>query len=145
MLISKINPVIENLNTTFNELVESIQIKQDLEIKSEKIVFENCLQRTLNELALDITKTEATIEANFQNAAVVYYPPKYLFSIFHNLISNSLKYLSPSRKPRIIIETKSAGDTITLSVNDNGSGIDLKKHQNNIFKIGKIIPYTFFL
>jgi PAS domain S-box-containing protein len=138
MLIAKINPVIENLNTTFNELVESIQIKQDLEIKSEKIKLKDCLQRTLEVLDLEIQKSNAVIEADFEEVPVIYYPIKYLFSIFHNLVSNALKYQSPKRKPLIQIVAKKVDDTVVLSVKDNGLGIDLVKHKDNFFKIGRV-------
>ncbi|MCD6013493.1 MAG: hypothetical protein K0Q79_3355 [Flavipsychrobacter sp.] len=137
-LISKLNPVLENLHTTFNELVESIQIKQDLEVKSEKIVLTDYLQRTIEVLKMEINKSEADISYNFDEAPVIYYPPKYLLSIFHNLVSNALKYQSPDRKPVIRLETKRSGESIILSVQDNGLGIDLAKHQDNFFKIGKV-------
>ena len=138
LLISKLNPVIENLHTTFNELVESIQIKQDLEIKSEKINLKDCLQRTTEGLAMEINKSEAVFEINFDEAPIIYYPSKYLFSLFHNLISNALKYQSPQRKPIIKLETKKINGDIIFSVKDNGLGIDLLKHKENLFKIGKV-------
>ncbi len=105
-LISKLNPVLENLHTTFNELVESIQIKQDLEIKSEKIILTEHLHRIIETLKMEINKSEADISFNFNEASTIYYPPKYLSSIFHNLVSNALKYQSPDRKPVIRLETK---------------------------------------
>src|SRR6185312_7441573 len=46
LLISKLKPVIENLQVTFNELVESIQIRQDLEIKTEDVCLKECMKRT---------------------------------------------------------------------------------------------------
>ncbi len=138
LLIEKLKPVIENLHTTFNELVESIQIKQDLEIKSEKINLDVVLQRTLDGLQTEINNSGAVIEKDFAAAQVIYYPPKYLFSIFHNLISNSLKYKSPDRKPHIRVATKVTDGNIILSVSDNGLGIDLDKHKENFFKIGKV-------
>ncbi len=138
LLIAKLNPVLENLHATFNELVESIQIRQDHEIKSEKIKFKDCLQRTLEGLETEINKSEAEIVSKFDAAPKIYYPAKYLFSIFHNLISNALKYKSPERKPVIIVETKRNNNSIILSVSDNGLGINLEKHKDNIFKIGKV-------
>jgi PAS domain S-box-containing protein len=138
LLISKLNPVIENLNTTFNELVESIQIKQDLEIKSEYIYLKDCMHRTMEVLESEAIKLDATINVDFNDAPVVYFPPKYLYSIFHNLISNSLKYYSPKRKLIINLTSKRLDGSILFSVNDNGLGIDLVKHENNFFKIGKV-------
>lgn len=137
-MISMLNPVIENLDTVFNELVESIQIKHDHEIKSEKVILNDCLKRTLTGLDTEIKKCGAIFEVNFDEAPGVYYPPKYLHSIFLNLISNALKYKSPKRAPIIKIETKNEMDSIIFSVSDNGLGINLARHKDNIFKIGKV-------
>ena len=138
LLTSKLTPVIDSLNTTFNELVESIQVRQDMEIASEQIVLQEYLQRTLDGLKMEINKTEAQIIVNFDDAPVVHYPPKYLNSIFHNLVSNALKYRSPDRKPRIELSTRRNKDSILLMVRDNGLGIDLTKHIDSVFKIGKV-------
>jgi PAS domain S-box-containing protein len=138
ILTSKLNPVIESLNTTFNELVESIQVRQDNEVASEDILLVDYLQRTLDGLDMEIKKTGAEIIVDFDDAPVVNYPPKYLNSIFHNLVSNAIKYHAPERKPVIHISTRKNVDSILLIVKDNGLGLDLNKHKDNIFKIGKV-------
>ncbi|MGC4041613.1 MAG: HAMP domain-containing sensor histidine kinase [Flavobacterium sp.] len=137
-LLKKLNKSSQNLNEIFNELVESIQIRQDTEIRSKKLVLETYLQKTINGLQGQINKTEAVIETQFKSAPHIHYPPKYLYSILHNLVSNSLKYHSPNRKPIIKITSKKTPDSIILSVSDNGLGIDLKKNRENLFKIRKV-------
>ena len=138
LLISKLRPVIENLHATFNELVESIQIRQDLEIKREDVCLKECVRRTASGLETEINKLGARIETDFSQVSVVNYPPAYLSSIIHNLISNSLKYHYPGRPPLIRVRTQKTEDKIVLSVQDNGLGIDLEKHRENFFKIGKV-------
>jgi len=140
-LISKLNPVLENLNTTFNELVESIQIRQDLEIQSERIVLEDYILRTLESLEQEINKSGAVIEVDIEAAPELRYPAKYINSILQNLVSNSLKYQSPDRSPHIQIATIRSGNRIILSVKDNGLGIDLKRHKDSLFKIGKVFHH----
>src|SRR5579872_1317476 len=92
LLISKLKPVIDNLQLTFNELVESIQIRQDLEIQTEDVCLHECIKRTMTGLQAEITKLDAQITTDFNAASVIHYAPQYLNSIFHNLVSNSLKY-----------------------------------------------------
>ncbi len=137
-LIAMLKPVVENLHTTFGELVESIQIKQDHEVQSEKIQLMDCIKRAMEDLKIESNKSEAEFEINLDAAPAVYFPPKYLYSIFNNLISNALKYRSPERKPTIKITTQRQDGNILLSVADNGLGIDLEKHRSNFFKIGKV-------
>jgi PAS domain S-box-containing protein len=138
VFISKFRPVLSNLHTTFNELVESIQIKNNLEIERENIDLFDSVQRTLNTLETEITQLDAKVEMDFSAASVVFYPPQYLHSIIHNLISNSLKYSSPNRKPHIKMTTRVDKGSIIFSIKDNGLGIDLVKHKDNFFKIGKV-------
>ncbi len=138
LLISKLHPVIDNLNATFNELVESIQIKQDMDIQSEHILLKDCVQRTIEGLESIINKSGAHLEVNFDTSMSLFFPPKYLHSIFYNLLSNSLKYQSPQRSPLIKISCSKINGKALLSISDNGLGIDLVKHSENFFKIGKV-------
>jgi PAS domain S-box-containing protein len=138
LLISKLRPVIDTLHATFNELVESIQIKQDLEVQTEDVCLKDCIKRTIDGLQTEISKLDAQIGVDFDEVSIINYPPQYLNSIVHNLVSNSLKYHSPDRKPVILLKTKKVKDKVILSVSDNGLGIDLVKHRENFFKIGKV-------
>ncbi len=137
-LIKMLKPVVENLHGTFGELVESIQIKQDHEVQSEKIKLTDYVERTLKELKFEANKSQAEFEIDFNEAPVILFPSKYIFSIIHNLLSNALKYRAPERKPLIRIATKKENDSVILSVSDNGLGIDLEKHGKSFFKIGKV-------
>jgi signal transduction histidine kinase len=136
--VEKLKPVIDTLNETFAELVESLQIRQDMEIKSEKVNLTDCLSRILTGLDAEINRSGAVISSHFGDVSHIFYPPKYLSSIFHNLVSNALKYKMPGKKPEVSIETRRVNGSIVLSVKDNGLGIDLKKHKENLFKIRKV-------
>ena len=46
-----------------------------------------------------------------------------LRSIIYNLVSNSIKYRSPDRKPEILVSTKEEKGFFIISVKDNGMGI----------------------
>lgn len=138
LMVSKLEPVIDNLKNTFNELVESIQIRQDSNIKLDKLNFSACLQETIDSLYAEITKAKARIVVDFDEAPAVLYPHKYLASIFYNLISNAIKYQSPERQLSVNLASRMKEGNIVLTVEDNGLGIDLVKHRDNIFKIGKV-------
>jgi len=138
LLVSKLRPVLDNLHTTFNELVESIQIRQNHEIRSEKLSVQEYLCRTKENLQGEIIRLEAEIEEDLIAVPVINFPPQYLRSILLNLVSNALKYHYPGRPPRIRVSTRREQDKIILSVSDNGLGVDLVKHKDNFFKIGKV-------
>ncbi len=138
LLVTKLEPVIENLKNTFNELVESIQIRQNSDIKSDELLLNACLQETLDGFHMEIKKANAKIHVNFEEAPGVRYPHKYLSSIFYNLVSNAIKYQSPDRQLTVKLASRRDKDNVVLTVQDNGLGIDMVKHKDSIFKIGKI-------
>jgi PAS domain S-box-containing protein len=133
----KIKPVVNHLMDVFNELVESIQVQQDDEIEINKVNLKACLDKVLIGFETQIKEYSADIELDDTQAPIIYFPQKYLESIVTNLVSNALKYKSPDRKPKIKIESRKVDDTTLLSVSDNGLGIDLDLHKNNMFKIRK--------
>lgn len=138
LLISKMEPVIDNLKSTFNELVESIQVRQETDLKMDELNLNACLSETVRNLFLELKKVDGNIHADFSDAPILYCPQKYLSSIFHNLISNAIHYHSPERPLSIKLLTQAKKNKIVLTVQDNGQGIDLLKHKHNIFKIGKV-------
>jgi PAS domain S-box-containing protein len=136
--MSKIKPVINHLMEVFNELVESIQVKQDTAVKSEYNDFEECCEKVLIGFEVQIKEYQAQISMDFSKAKGIHFPHKYLDSVFTNLISNALKYRSPDRAPVIKIKTSKSVDGVLLTISDNGLGIDLNLHQDKIFKIRKV-------
>ncbi|MFN4026872.1 MAG: ATP-binding protein [Flavobacterium sp.] len=138
IFLEKLDKAAKNLNETFNELVESIQITQDTEIPYEEIELESFTTGIIDSLHGEINKTQATVEMDFSKAPKVCYPLNYMRSILQNLISNSLKYSSPERRPIIKINSKIKNDSVIISISDNGLGLDLNKHSENLFKIRKV-------
>ncbi len=141
-LISKLSPVIDNLHGSFNELVESIQIKQDVEVQSAPIKIQDTLDKIMTGFSIETTKYNIQLITDFDQADTLNFPGKYLNSILSNLISNAIKYRSPERQPCIYVSTQKQDKNIILKFTDNGLGIDLSKNGHNMFKIGKVFHKT---
>lgn len=138
IFLEKLDKAAKNLNETFNELVESIQITQDTEIPHEEIELESFTNNIIDSLQGEINKTQAIIKMDFSQTPKLCYPINYMRSILQNLISNSLKYSSPERRPIIKINSQIKNDSVIISISDNGLGLDLSKHSENLFKIRKV-------
>ena len=109
----------------------------------EQVDLKNMINDVLDDLAVSIEKTGAiitiidlpTIEANLLQ----------MRQLFQNLISNSLKYHCPDKKPEIIINTKPAesGDDgeyrLKITVQDNGIGFE-PQFKDRIFNIFEQLP-----
>lgn len=137
-LLELVHPVLNNVQLTLDELVESLQVRQNTDIVSDRNDMSSCLQKVLAGVQAQITKCNAVIEADFTDAPVVRFPARYMESVFLNFISNALKYQSPDRQLNLQIKTIKNQDDIILSFADNGQGIDLEKHGDKLFKIGKV-------
>ena len=62
----------------------------------------------------------------------------YLFSIFFNLLSNAIKYRSEERRLQVRLQTKRQNNgSLVVSFSDNGTGFDLDKAGEDVFKLYK--------
>ncbi|MCK0159989.1 ATP-binding protein [Allomuricauda sp. F6463D] len=61
----------------------------------------------------------------------------YMKSILQNLLSNAIKYRRQDVDSHIIFESTWENNQKVLYVKDNGLGIDLDKHKDNLFKLYK--------
>ncbi len=140
-LIAHLNPVVNNLTSTCNELLESMEVINDKDIENTENDLASCFEKVKEGLMIEINNTAANIHIDFSHAPVVSCPPKYLESILQNLLSNALKYRSPDRVPEISLKSIKEPWGTVLSVRDNGLGIDLEKHGDDMFKIRKVFHH----
>lgn len=136
-LIAHIKPATEKLNQTVNDLLEAIQFSSSESQPSSEIPFEACLIESIECLQPQIDAEKAEINANFEEAPTVLYPKKFLCSLFHNLLTNALKYRSSNRHLIINIYSQKRGNRVVLTFSDNGQGIDMQKYGHLLFNAGK--------
>ncbi|MBM1104888.1 PAS domain-containing protein [Aurantibacter crassamenti] len=127
----------ESLNETVMHLNEVVQIKTGAleKMKSTSLIASiNNVKDTLGAL---IKEKEASCKFDICKTHYVNVVPAYLESILLNLFTNSLKYASPKRKPKIKVTSKINKDSIEVHFSDNGQGIDLKRYGEKIFGMYK--------
>src|SRR5262249_32744575 len=100
-------------------------------IKQKPTSAEAVLALVLNDLKLAIEDSGAKI--THDKLPVVFADFLMLHRVFQNLITNSIKYRG-RQPPRIHISAKQKGDWWTISVADNGMGID-PKYRDAIFGV----------
>ncbi|WP_395047986.1 ATP-binding protein [Flavobacterium sp.] len=138
MFIQKIDIAFENLSTTVTDLTNAVRIRQDTEIPKEELFFQDIVSRHIINLEMQIKETASTIAYDFNACEKINYPKVYLESIFLNLLTNAIKYRSPKRAPQIIFKSYIDKDgMISLTCEDNGTGINLQKHGAKLFGLNK--------
>ncbi|WP_353088571.1 HAMP domain-containing sensor histidine kinase, partial [Flavobacterium sp.] len=134
-LMDMLKKVSLSLQETIENLNEVINIQSNLGLHKESLPFKHYVDSTLNALSEQIHRKQVTVLVEVDEEATVIHNAAYLESILLNLISNAVKYAAQDRNPLIKIKYDCAQKTLTIG--DNGIGIDLKKHGENIFGMYK--------
>jgi signal transduction histidine kinase len=121
------------LNETLNDLLSILIVKDKANIQQTNIVLQDTFQETITELNYSIKQSEAEIITDFKQAPTLYFNQDYLKSIFLNLISNSIRYAHPNRKPIIQIRAKKLANHTELTFEDNGLGMNMQYVKDRIF------------
>lgn len=135
-VLQKLVSSTRDLDEVIRDLNAILNIKRNTS-NLEEVDLSQILTRVKKILRDEIRETQAVLHASFDEASKVYAVTPYVESILYNLLSNSIKYRNPERKPVIAVKTTLEGDFVCLSVTDNGLGIDLVKHGQHIFSLYK--------
>ncbi|PLK45207.1 PAS domain S-box protein [Emticicia sp. TH156] len=121
------------LNDTISDLIDILVIRDSGSIEIGHVRFDKIMKKVLTQLNYQVEESEAEITTDFSMAPSVVFNDTYLESILMNLTTNAIRYRSYSRKVKINIKTKYEGDFVILTFEDNGIGIDLKRHREKMF------------
>lgn len=127
-----INHLQENANYLM-EFIDKLLMYAEygrLEIEQEEVDLNDVLQKSIENLEMDIAKCHAHIHIT-DNLPKVHGSSISLVQMFQNLISNSMKYCTI--QPEIDIHATLEDQEVTVSLIDNGIGIP-KKEMSKIFK-----------
>lgn len=143
-VIDRIRQTSLGLDTVMKDLDEILSLHDREGGESQEIV---CLKPVCDEVTNSLQDRMETLEATVQVAipvdVCISANRAYVYSIFHNLISNSLKYRSPDRTPVVSITYAREDNQHVIRLQDNGVGMDLKKHGDRLFKLyGKLEKRT---
>jgi signal transduction histidine kinase len=121
------------LNDTLNDLINILLVKNNTNIQKDTISFEVSLAKVIKSINSLITETKTQIISDFTAAHLVRFNEPYLESIFLNLITNSIRYRSDERTPKITIHTEQRKGKIVLTYSDNGIGFNMDLVKDKIF------------
>ncbi len=127
----------ESLNETVLHLNEVVQVKVDALDKMKPVNLLKVIKDVEKNLSLLLQKKNAACHIEVPENLVIKAIPAYVDSILLNLLTNSIKYSSPERKPVIRIISEHIDEKIVLTFSDNGLGIDLERHGDKLFGMYK--------
>ena len=136
-LKDNLHKISKGLNQTLESLKDIVVINNNTAEIKVPVKFESALAAVILALETEIELVKPTIHTNFEEYPEIEYIPAYLESILLNLMSNAIKYRNPDRPLEINITTGQQKGKAWLRFQDNGLGIDLKKHKSEVFMINK--------
>lgn len=134
-MITLLKKVSQSLDETMRNLNEVVNIRNNINLKIENLNLNNFIENTLSLLKPQIENKSAIIENNVSDDVIIEYNRAYLESILYNFISNAIRYSHPDRIPIISISFNK--NEKSLSIKDNGIGIDLKRNKEDLFGMYK--------
>ncbi|MBS1634488.1 MAG: PAS domain S-box protein [Bacteroidetes bacterium] len=133
MIMKGIKKATNMFDETIKDLIKVLVIKDNLSIQKEELDLDQVLSKILAQVSLMVEEAGVVIDSNFDEAPVVSFNKAYLESIFLNLLTNAMKYKSPLRKLEVKIRSYDEGDSVVLTVQDNGIGMNLALYREKVF------------
>lgn len=126
------------LDETIRDLNRLLQLKNETTEVKESV----CLYQIVEDIKIglrNVTEDQTVVfDVDFSETAELVTFKIYMYSIFYNLITNSIKYKNPIHKKTIVkIRSARKGNKIKLTFRDNGIGIDLEKNKDFVFGLYK--------
>lgn len=125
----------EKLDHIIKDLIKIIDIRQDIFQIRQKISLEQEFKSIHDILEHEIYTHHVAFRNDFSNCEIIYSVKPMIHSILYNLVSNSIKYRSLDQPPIVEISSQEYKDHFIIVVKDNGLGIDLNTHRDNVFKL----------
>ncbi|MCC9138415.1 PAS domain S-box protein [Pontibacter silvestris] len=152
-LLPSINSESEMYDTSLKYLKESIlqldTVLKDMNrilsirdskgtLELERVEINDAIQQAQSSLKEPLQQCDGVVYSIIPNGFKVKASKAYLYSIFYNLLSNAIKYRAQERTLEVHIKVlDNSEDEVLVSFSDNGSGFDLEKAKDNVFKLYK--------
>lgn len=134
---SEIFSNVERLDSVITDLNSILKTKAGTHAVNEEIDFHQLVEEIIQGIQHLIGKEQAQIICDFKNVPVINSVKSYMYSIFYNLIVNSIKYRKPEVHPVLEIQSRKKGDFVILSFRDNGLGMDIEEKEDEAFHLYK--------
>lgn len=127
----------ERLNEVIADLNHILSFGKQLSEKKEQVHFSKLISDIQESIGNILEKEQVNFKIDFGRVDEMFTIKGYMYSIFYNLISNSIKYRRPTVPLDITVESELVDEKIILTFKDNGLGVDLKKRGDEIFGLFK--------
>ena len=133
-IADKLKTSVERLDNTLKGMIKLIEIQSISGSNTQLLIIKDVFDEIVNEFTSSLQDVDHSINSSFDGCPPVIFIKPYLESIFRNLISNAIKYRKENHPLQIDVSCRKEGEFVLIRFKDNGIGIDLQKHEKNLFK-----------
>ncbi|GAB3837582.1 PAS domain S-box protein [Hymenobacter jeollabukensis] len=127
---------LRQMHDTIQDLSDVVQVQRRHEqLPAEVLELRPFAEEVIRSLQVPAGSRGASFTLDFNAVPALQFVRPNLQSIFYNLLSNALKYRHPDRLPVVRVSTELVGHEPVLVVQDNGLGIDLARHGQELFQM----------
>jgi len=137
-LLPKLDQVAKSITNLTKDINEYVSILDNKEIKQSNIDLAELIEEVKHEFTetlLDDSDFNVLVKLDVWNQ--ITFSKFYLQSVIQNLVSNAIKYKRDNVASHIEFESAIENKHKVLYVRDNGMGLNLEKHGENVFKLYK--------
>ncbi|WP_164674171.1 sensor histidine kinase [Maribacter litoralis] len=137
-LLPKLDQVANSITNLTKDINEYVSILDNKEIKLSNINLTDLIEEVKHEFTetlLDDSDFEVLLKLDDWNQ--ITFSKFYLQSILQNFVSNAIKYKREEVDSYILFESAIEDNHKVLYVRDNGIGLNLNRHGDNVFKLYK--------
>ena len=127
----------EKLEETLNHLNEIVKIQATDKSELVSLSISPVLEDVREALHTQLEASKANLSFSFPPHLEVWGIRPYLYNVFSNLLTNSIRFSNPKKKLQIKISSRTLSDQVILIFSDNGLGIDLDKYGKQLFGMYK--------
>lgn len=135
-ILGALSTSVNNLDNIILDLNQILQINNQVANQIEQVLLPVMVNEIEESIKPFIKESNTTIISNFEITEILTLK-SYVYSIFQNLIINSIKYKRADADPVIIINSWHQANKVCLTFKDNGSGIDLTRYGKQVFGLYK--------
>ncbi len=144
LYLKKLNDATLKIDEVIQDLTTILTLQNPLGRKRDFIDFREMIDSTITSLQTFIDEAQAEVKVWVDPSIGSFTSFRsYVQSILYNLINNAIKYRALHRPLKIAVEVSRQPGKLVVKVTDNGQGINLYKHGDQLFGLYKRFnPYV---
>ncbi|MBC5992257.1 chemotaxis protein CheB [Pontibacter cellulosilyticus] len=127
---------ISRFKNVIKDLTDIAKVQRDIDGEPEQVEVKEVFKEMEGNIKELLESEQVELSVDFEKAPHVTFSKKNLYSVLYNLVTNSIKYRSEDRVPKVSLRTDRVDGYVLLSVADNGLGIS-RDNQPKLFTLFK--------